>query len=200
MITYRIAKETDMPEIATVHQRCFPGYFISSLGESLIAAYYVEFLKEESLFWIALDDDKVIGFCMGYLRGKSAARDQFIKNNRYALMKRISILLLSFDKLTIKKCMNFVAGKFKKTKIEFVSPAKGDLLSIGVLPEYRGKGVSKQLVMSFEESLRLVGANDYLLSVYTSNSGAIHFYEKCGMKKVYQTETETKYYKELENA
>jgi len=57
---------------------------------------------------------------------------------------------------------------------------RGDLLSICVLPEYRGHGAAQELLDCYIDMLRKNGRKLCLLTVEKSNSRGIHFYEKNG--------------------
>ncbi len=53
-----------------------------------------------------------------------------------------------------------------------------DLLSIGVLPEFRGKGVADELITLFQKSAEKAGYDYMHLGVLTENIRARKFYEK----------------------
>ncbi len=197
MITYRDAINSDMSKVARLHIACFNGTFIASLGEKLIATYYLEFLKEGGPFVLAFDDDKLIGLCMGYYKG-SQARNQFISRNKVSLGLRVLGLCLSFNKLAISKCWNYLFPAKEKSGVEKPKiEAESDLLSICVLDSYRGQGVSKRLVEEFEKRLNKAGKKDVTLAVYTDNDRAIAFYKKIGYSIVGEPTDEYKMYKEL---
>lgn len=53
----------DLNKVAKVHIRCFPDSFSTQLGEKILLKYYLEYFKENpELFYVALDNDKIIGF------------------------------------------------------------------------------------------------------------------------------------------
>ena len=197
MILYRDAKESDLANIASLHIDCFNGTFIASLGEQLVANYYFEFLKEGDPFVLAFEKDKLIGLCMGYFKG-SQGRKMFISNNRTRLGLRVLCLCLSFNKLAISKCWNYLFPLKKRSdcstpRIE----AESDLLSICVRKEYRGQGVSKGLTDEFEKRLSRAGKSDVSLSVYKTNTRAIAFYQKLGYSIICESTDEYKMYKKL---
>lgn len=180
MITYRDATESDLNNIANLHITCFKGTFIAYWGENLIAKYYQKFLEEGGPFVLAIDDDKLVAFCMGYYDG-SNARNAFLQENKLRLAVRMLVLCLSFNKLVLKKCWNFVFSAKKKGEHDAKKvKAEADLLSICVLKTYRGKGISVELVKQFEERVVAAGKNDLMLAVYQDNGRAIAFYKKMG--------------------
>lgn len=193
MITFRDAVEGDMPAVARLHEMCFQGTFIASLGEALIADYYREFLQEGGPFVLAFDEEKLVGLCMGYYTG-SGARNAFVAKNKGRLARRLLGLCLSFNKVAIQKCFGFV---FSRKSAPSAPRAEADLLSICVLDEYRGKKVSRRLVEEFEQRVTQAGKKDVTLSVYKTNGRAIAFYKKMGYSVCEKGGDEYKMYKLL---
>ena len=193
MITCRDAVESDMKAVARLHEACFRGTFIASLGEELIADYYLEFLQEGGPFVLAFEDEKLVGLCMGYYAG-SGARNAFVSKNKGRLARRLMKLCLSFNKVAIKKCFGYV---FSRKKAASAPRAEADLLSICVLDEYRGKKVSRRLLEEFEQRVSAAGKKDVTLSVYKSNGRAIAFYKKMGYSVCEKGTDEYKMYKSL---
>lgn len=195
MIKYRIASLTDLSSVTKTHIECFPGTFISSFGNNLIQNYYKEYIEEDNIFVVAEENNGILGFCMGYRTG-SKARNRFMQKNKKRLILRMAWLTLSFNRLAISKCLNFV--KSKKTKNEVRKPAaEGDLLSICVTDKCKGKGVAKKMVEEFEALLKKKGVADYTLSVYKTNQRAINFYKKCGLSFYEDRDDEIKMYKRM---
>ena len=122
MITCRDAVESDMKAVARLHEACFQGTFIASLGEELIADYYREFLQEGGPFVLAFEDEKLVGLCMGYYAG-SGARNAFVSKNKGRLVRRLLALCLSLNRVAIKKCFGYV---FSRKKAASVPRAEAD--------------------------------------------------------------------------
>lgn len=59
---------------------------------------------------------------------------------------------------------------------------KGHIVSIAVLPEYRGEGIGKALILKAFEGMKEYGVGESYLEVRVSNKTAIHFYERLGFK------------------
>ena len=193
MITCRDAVESDMKTVARLHEACFQGTFIASLGEELIADYYREFLQEGGPFVLAFEEEKPVGLCMGYYAG-SGARNAFVSKNKGRLARRLLALCLSLNRVAIKKCFGYV---FSRKKAAGDPRAEADLLSICVLDEYRGKKVSRRLLEEFEQRVSAAGKKDVTLSVYKSNGRAIAFYKKMGYSVCEKGTDEYKMYKSL---
>ena len=195
IVKYRKANEMDISQIATTHIRCFPEYFISSLGTNLVEKYYLEYVRESDLFIVALKGDAIIGFCMGYIIGNTHARYNFLRHNRATLVKTILGQCLTLNKRTLKQCYFAVINKIFPKKTGGTVKQGGDLLSICVLKEERGKGISKELLIRFEEKLKEKKIDGYWLGVYKTNEAAIRFYLKNGMKKEQEEKEEYKFHK-----
>ena len=120
---------------------------------------------------------------MGYYMDQGSKMRQFFKHNLFRVVLRMAFLLLTGNQLAWKK----VVGK-RTLPFEIVNfscehiPAnqRGDLLSICVLPEMRGKGVAQELITAYLDCLRQHGRKLCLLTVSQSNGRGIRFYERNG--------------------
>jgi len=196
-IIVRQAQECDLNEITNVHMLCFEDYFSSKLGSKLLKNFYYEYyLKFPELFLVAYDptNKKIIGFTNGYIIGQNI-RNAFIQKNFFPLLLQGISLLLRLDKTAWKK----VFSVFKRKKSDPCAPktkdGEGDLLSICVLPSYRGTTAATLMVNMFEESLKKLQIDTYYLTVYAENARANSFYQKIGMSIFYQSEADIKYKK-----
>ena len=186
-ILIRPAIKEDMPAVSNVHMICFSDYFLTKLGQSLLVQYYRIFLEDHQLFYVAEADGKIVGFCMGYYAG-SRSRERFIQLCKFPLMGRCIRLMIRFDRDTIKRVSELAKEKLlpQKTTRRGETPqttfCQADLLSIGVLPEFRGTSVAEDLVAAFEKCMKKNGVSRYGLSVKEENGRARAFYEKQGFQ------------------
>ncbi len=58
----------------------------------------------------------------------------------------------------------------------------GGIYGLGVLPEYRSKGLGRAILAMAVERLKGVGAQEITLQVATDNPNALHLYESCGFE------------------
>jgi ribosomal-protein-alanine N-acetyltransferase len=68
-----------------------------------------------------------------------------------------------------------------------LAPGNGveaDVLTIGVVPAHRGKGIARQLMELITDWAKECGTNDMMLEVKTDNSAAIGLYESLGYLKL----------------
>lgn len=56
----------------------------------------------------------------------------------------------------------------------------GGIYGLGVLPEFRGKGFGRAVLLGAVEKLKVAGAKEIMLQVATGNANALHLYESCG--------------------
>ena len=59
-----------------------------------------------------------------------------------------------------------------------------DLLTIAVLPDFRGKGIAQSMLATLESWAQEKGATEVILEVDTKNEGAIRLYEFAGYEKI----------------
>ena len=62
--------------------------------------------------------------------------------------------------------------------------AEADVLTVGVVPEYRGKGIAKALMALLTDWANAQGSTAMMLEVKTDNHEAIRLYESLGYLKL----------------
>jgi ribosomal-protein-alanine N-acetyltransferase len=62
--------------------------------------------------------------------------------------------------------------------------AEADILTVGVVPEYRGKGIAKALMALLTDWANAQGSTAMMLEVKTDNHEAIRLYESLGYLKL----------------
>ena len=160
----------------------------------MLIPFYQEYLNDApELFHVACDKDgRIIGFCMGYYMDNDAQMQRFLHKNKLSLIWKTILLLLSVNRPAWHK----VISKLRRTSAEWeivntkyeciTNNKRGDLLSVCVLPEYRGRGYAQQLMESFLAAMKHSGREICLLSVDTDNMAARRYYERNGFE-VYRT-------------
>lgn len=189
----RQATYEDLKKIAAVHISCFPKSFSTALGKGnggyLLEKFYKEYMDVvPELFLVAVDEnhsDDIVGFAMGYYCEKNNYQNDFFKHNFLQIFMRIVLLLccgnLSAWKKVTSVLKKSVAPEIKDEQyLSYPSSRKGDLLSICILPEYRGTGMSSALIEAFENVLRDQGREFIQLTVEMDNPRGISFYDKMG--------------------
>lgn len=201
MCTIRLANRDDFSEIVSVHKKCFRESFSSTLPNDVLESYYLEYFSQHHLFFIAEENNTIIGFVMGYESG-TTAYSSFIKNNRLVLLQSILKNLIICNRITWKKLCVVLRDKLSKNNTIIYENIKnaskyGDLLSICVIEQYRGTGIALELVNSFEKELINRNITSYYLSLYPENERGYHFYQKLGMRKVQESKNNIVMYKTI---
>lgn len=62
--------------------------------------------------------------------------------------------------------------------------AEADILTVGVVPDHRGKGIAKALMVLITDWANAQGSTAMMLEVKTDNSDAIGLYESLGYSKL----------------
>ena len=187
MISYRKSKVSDSNEIAKIHLKSFPNFFLSTLGYSFLKTYYRSCAKSKeaiSICAIKEDDKKLIGFAVG-CSNSAGFNKKLIFSNLLEYSYRSIILLFTKPMALIRLSKN-LAKKFDRGD-------KGnyaELLSIGVLPDQSGFGIGQNLLLKIENQLREKGINTITLTTDAdSNDSVLRFYNKSGYTVYYDFET-----------
>lgn len=136
---------------------------------------------------------------MGYYCEDNEYQKKFLKNNLFKIIVRCMKLAVTGNKAFYKKLFKKKStAQILTEKInEYQTVEKGDLLSICVLPEYRGKGIAQSLLQSFTYQLKKQARKICFLTVNSQNQRAINFYEKNHFEVCRKTKELITYAKEL---
>jgi ribosomal protein S18 acetylase RimI-like enzyme len=172
MISIREASPSDLAQIVTTHEHCFPGFLMTMLGSAFLRAYYETCLNSRgTVALIAQEEGKTLGFIVGYL-----APSRF-----YALLRSRWWLLAwtaTRGMLQSPELLTRVLGNFRRMS----TSAKGtageelgvELASVGVLPAASGKGLGKALILAFAERARTIGADHIYLTTDAENNEKVN--------------------------
>lgn len=198
----RQANVNDLAGIAKVHATCFPDSYVTQLskhkwlGGSLLPVFYKVFMDDNpELFVVADDDEKgIVGFCVGYYMDKDDQVSRFMSDNKMLIGIKTIVLLLTGNKQTWRKM--FARLKHKPSVSDWTivndkyecygNNQRGDLLSVCVLPEFRGKQHAQGMMELYLKQMKDHGRKICLLSVKQDNARAIKYYERNGFE-LYRT-------------
>ena len=105
---FRNAASSDLKDICNLHKVCFPNNFSTRLtrGKKLLMRYYEEYLKTEpELFFVAISNDQLVGFCMGYKRENNMHEDTFFKRNKLSIALNVFWGWFVLIKLYLRECL-----------------------------------------------------------------------------------------------
>lgn len=198
----RQATINDLDGIAKVHAVCFPESYVTQLSKfqclcgNLLPEFYREFMNDNpELFVVAEDDNKkIVGFCMGYYMDKDDQMSNFLHKNSIKVAIKSVLLLLTGNKHAWSKITARIIHKptvadwtIVNGKYEYITNAeRGDLLSVCVLPDCRGKKYAQEMMELYLKQMKDAGRKLCLLSVRQENTRAIKYYERNGFE-LYRT-------------
>jgi ribosomal protein S18 acetylase RimI-like enzyme len=179
----REAMLDDLDGIVACHQRSFPGTFMTEMGKVWLVGLYSYFIHHAKAIKIVVEarDKKICGFAFG---GDRKIRDEFFVR---AAFKYWPMILMKFItnrvvRKTLKdEIFRKIESVYKKNYRSHTSSECG-LLSICVVPELQGAGLSGELIKNFTEQAFEKGYNAILLSVRPENVRAVEFYKKHGWR------------------
>ena len=178
------AEESHVLDIVKVHEKAFKNFFLTSLGTNFLKLYYSSSLQNKKTILLISVDKKnnILGFAMGTILSKGFHKE-LIKENFLKFVYQGLIILLNNPNHIIRLFNNLNKNQ---SNLEQDDQNYGELLSIGVSPEFKGKGVGKELVEEFEKNLKKRKCNTISLTTdYYNNDYTVSFYKKNGYRELY---------------
>lgn len=190
--TLRLARVTDLQEIASVHRRAFPGSALSALGKGAITRYYMWLLlgPHDAYNVVAEDSDgRLAGFVFaGVFRG---ALSGYVRQNARYLAVQLVVKPRLWRTPEVrdraKAAVRMLRGRPGNDPAHHIATSLGSrrlgVLAIAVDPELQGRGFASSLMRSVAGEAAKRGASHMNLTVHPSNEGAIAFYERLGWRR-----------------
>jgi ribosomal protein S18 acetylase RimI-like enzyme len=187
MISYRKAEISDSNQIAKMHMKSFPNFFLTTLGYSFLKTYYRTCAKSgEAISICAIDqvDKKLLGFAVGCYNSRGF-NNSLIFSNLLEYSYRAIILLFTKPIALVRLYKNLAKNEDKDDKGKYA-----ELLSIGVSPDQNGLGIGRNLLVQFEDRVRERGISTITLTTDAeSNDSVLRFYKKAGYTVYYNFDT-----------
>jgi ribosomal protein S18 acetylase RimI-like enzyme len=179
-----------VPGMVQCHINAFPGRFMTEMGRHWLCALYLFFIKHHGgICLVAVDTgETVVGLAVG---GDPNIRDEFLSSAMFRyphlifwkfLCKRLVRRVL-LKELTRKFHRSRAVDNSGDTKGQKVETRSGNLLSLCVLPDYKGTGIGGKLIESFKLACADEGYKHLTLSVVSENTRALAFYKKHGWRR-----------------
>lgn len=198
----RSMQPEDRAQAAQLHQRVFPDYFLSHMGQRFLECFYGDFSGPPGNYgFVAVCEATLVGAVIG-TADSSAFYDRFYRRNwgiaTLALARGLVLDPFMRQNITtrivhIPIALRAIVGRRKGSAPQLDPGQQGAgaarLLSIGVDPQHRGQGIAAALVDSFCQRLRSDGITEVGLSVRADNHGAIAFYTKTGWQREHASDT-----------
>lgn len=161
-----------------IHLNAFKGFFLASLGRQFLLFFYKTCLKfEDNTIGVgAFKNEKLIGFAIGSLNS-TRYYSKLIRRHK------LKYFLLGIKLFFTKPIALFrILRNLNKANPENkMVPTNSELLSIGVLKDYRGLGVGKILIDFYENQAFTKGANFVSLTTDKLNNDKVkQFYYSQG--------------------
>ena len=177
---------SDYPKLADVHTSAFSGFFLTSLGTTFLRTYYKSCLKDKTTIACGITDehDNFLGFATGTINSKGYHR-RILFDNLFLFLISIGRAVLARPRILLRLIKNLEKNQKIEDKQDY-----SELLSIGVRPESKGKGIGEMLFFAFEKEAKERGAAKIALTTdLLNNDKVINFYYKCGLEKFYEFQT-----------
>lgn len=175
---------SDSFEIANIHLKSFPNFFLSTLGLSFLKIYYRSCAESNyaiSICAVAKDDDHLCGFAVGCFNSNGF-------NKRLVLDNSIPFGLQAIRLIFTKPFAFFrLLKNFQKGESFDDMENCAELMSIGVIPDKMGLGIGQKLLINFEKKVKEKGIKFITLTTdLSSNDQVLKFYKKAGYKIYYE--------------
>ncbi|MDR0849785.1 MAG: GNAT family N-acetyltransferase [Propionibacteriaceae bacterium] len=174
-------------QLAALHEKNFPDYYLTQLGTPLLTSFYLHFLSHpNNLCVIATGASGVDGLAL-FVDDYDTQMAAFYRKYWRSLVVGILRGFLRHPARVLVGTFKRVAGLFSHDSVIVPNLPRVTLLSIVVESSIRGKGLGRELVQTGTAALSARGVSTYYLSVVATNTAAIAFYEKIGLAIVSQT-------------
>lgn len=172
-------------DIVEVHMNTFTGFFLTFLGKGFLRTLYKGFMEHsESGVIVALDNDKLIGFC-AYSDDLSGFYKYLIKRKLPQFAWYALGAFFRKPKVLFRLIRAFSYSGESKREESYV-----ELSSIGISPDVKNRGVGSKII---KELCEITDATKFeyikLETDRNDNEGVNHFYQKNGFVLDHSYET-----------
>ena len=172
----RLMERGDIPRVVVIHKAAFPGFFLSSLGDSFLGIYY-ECVRAgpTGIALVSEQDGQITGFAVGMVKPSGFYKRAFLKQAwRFALALVDPVFRHPLILARVALRLPMVAGAAYASE-------EALLASIAVDPTVQSKGTGGMLVDRFLLEAKAKGANAVTLTTQAwDNEGANRFYQRHG--------------------
>jgi ribosomal protein S18 acetylase RimI-like enzyme len=175
----RYAGPADIPEVARIHLRAFPGSFLSELGLPFLKLYYrLVSSVPGGIFLVHQNSTGIDGFAAGFLQPGEFYRR--MKGARWTILRCLIIAVARRPWVAARilyHVFQIMLGKRREHTNEC------EISSIGVAPEASHCGIGKALIQKFLDSSWRRGASCvYLTTDAVGNAEVESFYRRLGFE------------------
>lgn len=176
-IVVRQATVQDLPQVVAVHEKAFPGFFMTRMGAGFLSAYYRLVLDYPGgILMVTASADGIEGFVAGFLDPAQFYAYMAVMKRR--LFRATLVALLRRPSLLPRVLHN-------RRRVEARGVAADlnlcELSSIAVAPGAAGCGYGAKLVEAFNLEARRRGSRRVILSTDADENEEVNaFYVRCG--------------------
>jgi len=175
-MSIRLADKKDAVQIANIHHQEINQGFLRKLGKKFLRQLYeAMIILPNSFIVVAEENNQIIGFISGCFNISNFYRE-FLK--KYLLKVFFISLLKIFNLSILKKSLEIL----KYPQKEKGNLPAAELLTIVVLPDFRGQNIAQQIFEKFVAEMKKNGIKQFKVVVGEKLLLAISFYEKMGFK------------------
>lgn len=174
---YRLLTTDDTAVLARIHNEAFHNFFLTDLGPFFLKTYYqAVIISTRSIAVCCVNDsNEVIAFATGCELSKGYNR-RIVLNNFLGFSLQFIRLIFTKPGAVIRLLKNF-----EKNANPIDDGNYAELLSIAVLPEYKGLSIGKSMIEVFEREAQQRGCRSITLTTdFYNNDSVIEFYKKRG--------------------
>lgn len=171
-------RHEDLDVVVDVHITSFPNFFLTFLGKGFLALLYEALLSgPEGIAIVASAKGSVVGFVAG-VSDQLVFYRTLLKRKKWAFARASMSALFRNPGIAPR----LIRALRRPAEAEQATTA-ACLLSIAVLPDFRGTGVGKRLVDEFSEALRREGGTAFcLITDRDDNESVNRFYKESGFR------------------
>jgi len=175
-VLIRPAELNDVQDVACVHLKSFDGFYLSKLGSRFLMEFYGALLLDhEGILLVAVVEGGIVGFVAGSVAPRGLYRRLFVRRWLRFISAAIPAAIGS-----PRLILGLVGGIRRAIGQEYLG-SSSELMSLCVLPGFRGANVARELVARFESNSASLGSVSVVLTTDDDNNAGVKmFYEKCG--------------------
>lgn len=195
MTEYRLAKQSDLIQVAQIHKIQFPTHYLGQFSVSLLEEFYKNLLNNECVFIVAEEENNVLGFVIGGEWKKISGYLHYFMRKYFLRSLLESAVRPKTWKKSVQKIVSLFGHKVQDPN-NLDNIESFTLLSIATGKNAQGRGIGSGLLQAFNNEMKKI-TKRYYLSVQDTNSRAISFYTKNGFEEAYRCPGEIQMIKTL---
>ncbi len=182
-MVYRILQKSEYRVLAKIHLDAFQGFFLSSLGERFLRAYYKAVLASKETIGVGAVDDqgKMQGFGTGCVQSKGYHRRLLLRNLFTFLCHGLIILFKR------PNALKQISENSDKILTDIDEGNYAEIFSLCVSNASKGNGIGRALIKTFEEEAKRKNCRKITLTTdFLNNEKVITFYLHSGYQVFYE--------------